>query len=218
MPTMKGTILFEFAGPPSAGFSESWSWQGTSAAAPARLNEIITARAEVLSSSWRIIGGRVGVLVAAMEANPSPPPSEICKVRTRMIQPIVCPTAIVGKLGVSDTPWAAVLIELTKRPSAEQLQTFAAAGRPREQQHRGIPDSWWTNAALDIPAGDLVKLTAFYQSLITTWAIGQVKTNDACEIDFFRYRGYCLKRISNRRVGRTFFQLRGRRSNQPPEE
>jgi len=218
MATLKGTILFEFAGPPSAGFSESWSWEGTTAGASARLNEIMTARAEVLSSSWRIIGGRVGVLAAAMETNPSPPPSEICVVRTRMIQPVVCPVAIVGKLGVADTPWTAVLVELSKRPSAAQLQTFAAAGRPRMQQHRGIPDTWWTGGVLAIPPGDNVKLTAWFFGVTDTWQLGQVKTTEDCTISFFRYRNACLRRISNRRVGRTFFQLRGRRSNQPQEE
>lgn len=215
MSILKGTILFEFAGPPAAGFSESWSWEGTTANAVTRLNEVMTARAQVLSSSWRIIGGRVGVVNAGMVTNPSPPPSEICKANVRMIQPIVCPVAITGLLGVTDTPWAAVLVQLTKRPNEEILQTFNDAGRPRQQQHRGIPDTWWTGGELDIPAGDNVKMTAFYHLVTNVWRMGQYKLEpEACELFFIRYRGYCLKRISNRRIGRTFFQLRGRRSVQ----
>lgn len=217
MAFLKGTILFEFAGPPSAGFSESWSWEGTVEQAPTRLNEIIQARAEVLSSSWRIIGGRVGVVSASLVTNPNPPPSQICKMKVSQIQPIVCATAVVGKLGVADTPWAAVLVQLFKRPSAEQLQTFRFAGQPRQQQHRGIPDDWWTAGALSIPAADAAKMTQFYFGVTDVWKLGQLKTNDDCVLGFLRYRGQCLKRISNRRVGRTFFQLRGRRSARTTE-
>lgn len=215
MAFLKGTMLFEFAGPPSAGFSESWSWEGSTSAAVTRLNEVIAARAEVLSSSWRIIGGRVGVVSAEEVTNPNPPPSTLCKLKVSQIQPLVCATAVVGKLGVADTPWTAVLVQLTKLPSAAQLQTFRFAGRGRMQQHRGIPDTWWNNAELTIPPGDAVKMTAFYQLVTQTWQMGQLKTSvEGCTLGFLRYRGYCLKRISNRRVGRTFFQLRGRRSNQ----
>jgi len=210
MTLLRGTILFEFSGPPSAGFSESWSWDGPVTSAPNRLNEIIAARATTLSSDWRIIGGRVGVVTAVSSGDPAK-----CRPKVSQIQALVCPTAIVGTRGPADTPWAALLVQLAKLPSALQSQTFAGAGKSRMQQHRGIPDGWWVDGALAIPDGDKVLLDNFYAQVTgDTWKLGQIKVTgtSSCTINFYRYRGSCLKRISNRRVGRTFFQLRGRRS------
>jgi len=114
---------------------------------------------------------------------------------------------------VSDTPWAAVLIEMTKNPIT------GVDSKPRQQQMRGIPDTWWTAAALDIPAADMGAVQGFFNYItqaLAGFAGGQVRIVDNA-LTLQRYRGICLKRISSRRIGRPFGLLRGRQSPQAVE-
>lgn len=206
MPVIKQTMLFEFQGNPVCGFSESWTYQGSEAGAAANLNQLILLRKTVLSQNWRIIGGRSAVIEAVTIG-------ETCKIRTRMLQPLVCPTSVLGLLGQADTPWTALYVQLFKRASTSQTAGANFAGKPRNELLRGIPDSWWETHTLSIPAVDLGALNAFFIGIIAQY--GQVKKSSTeCALEFFGYKNWCIKRIANRRIGRPFFLLRGRRSTQ----
>jgi len=206
MPLYKLTMMMQFnTAAPAVGFSESWTMQvGSDTGARNRMQTLIAQRTEVLSSSWTIIGGRIGRI--EYRASPAPP-----RLITRLVQPLVCNAGLPGKLGESDTPWAAVLIEMNKAA----LDDTAVRTRPRAQQLRGIPDTWWTAAALSIPPADSAKLQSFFSFLLTAPPVGQFGAGQArivaAEPYLQRFTGICLKRISNRRIGRPFGLIRGRK-------
>jgi len=195
-------IQFNNTAPP-AGFSESWTnEENTDTLARNTMQTLIAERRKVLSSSWTISGGRISKLAVIA----TPPPAKIVQ---RLVQPLVCQSGLAGLLGDSDTPWTALFVEMTKFANPLFPST-----RPRAQQMRGIPDTWWASAALAIPAADAAKLQGFFSFLInpTTFGAGQARINPDDELQLLRYRGICLKRISSRRIGRPFGLLRGRQS------
>jgi len=214
MPVIKQTMFFQFSGSPACGFSESWTYQGTLAQSPTVLNNLILRRVEVLSQSWTITGGRSAVLTPKNKTTPS----NHCIIAEQMVQPLVCPVGQVGKLGKADTPWTALLISLFKKPTGSSTTDLFNAGKPRQEQLRGIPDSWWTDAALSIPPLDLVALNTFMGLIVgTTPGFGQYKLEvtasppDDCTASFNRYSNWCIRRISSRRIGRPFGLLAGQR-------
>jgi len=196
------TLLMQFnETSPPAGFSESWENQETSdAQARNQLNTLVNARKACLSNAWTILSGRISKL--SYQASPSPG-----RIKQSLVQALTCPAGVVGLLGASDTPWTAALIEMSKFT----LPASTASTRPRYQQVRGIPDTWWDGSALSIPAGDQAALQGFFTYLISIAQMGQVRISDAALI-LQRYRGICIKRISSRRIGRPFGLRRGRRS------
>jgi len=203
MPVYRFTMMMQHnTAAPAVGFSESWSANATSDTnARNKMQTLIQQRTEVLSQSWTIQGGRIARL--EYQASPAPP-----KIVERLVQPLVCNAGTAGKLGVTDTPWAAVLVQMNK----VSLDDVTVRTRPREQQVRGIPDTWWTGGALDIPAADLAKLQGFFSYLISPlqFGAGQARIVDAA-VFLQRFNGICLKRISNRRIGRPFGLIRGRK-------
>jgi len=187
---------------PSVGFSESWTAQAASdTQARNRMQTLISQRTEVLSSSWTIQGGRI----ARIEYRASPSPARLVE---RLVQPLVCQSGLAGKLGDADTPWAAVLIQMNKA----SLDDLTVRTRPREQQLRGIPDTWWTAAALSIPPADSAKVQGFLSFLLNGLQFGAGQARIVSSAAFLqRFTGICLKRISNRRIGRPFGLIRGRK-------
>jgi len=196
---------------PPAGFSESWENESSSDTnARNTMQTLIARRRACLSNDWRISGGRIAKL--SIGTSDVPPPTHSI-IKQSLVQPLVCQSSTEGLLGASDIHWAAVLIEITKNP------VTGVDSKPRYQQMRGIPDTWWNGSALSIPAADQGAVTQFF-SYITTAGVsfggGQVRIVDNALL-LQRYRGICLKRISARRIGRPFGLLRGRQSPQEVE-
>jgi len=193
---------------PACGFSESWENEAsTDANARNTMQTLIQRRAACLSQDWQIKGARIAKL--SIGTSDVPPPTHSI-IKQSLVQPLVCQGNVTGQLGASDTPWAAVLIELSKLPL-----TGAPDTRPRAQQMRGIPDSWWTANTLTIPAADQGAVQAFFNYIVEAISFGggQVRIV-ANALHLQRYRGICIKRISSRRIGRPFGLVRGRQSPQ----
>jgi len=191
---------------PPAGFSESWeNSKDSDQLARNEMDSLINARLFALSQSWSIVGGRIAKLsVGTGETGPI--------IKQSLVQATVCPSALVGKLGDTDTPWTSALIEMVKFG----LVASNASTRPRFQQMRGIPDTWWDGAALAIPAADGASMQQFFNYIIHVARMGQVRLTDGV-LSLQRYRSICIKRISSRRIGRPFGLLRGRQSRQVVE-
>jgi len=212
MPFYRYTMFMQFenAAPP-AGFSESWENSASSDEnARNTMQTLISQRRNILSQTWRIVGGRIAKLSIGTSSTP-PPTHNIIK--QSLVQPITCQLSNVGALGASDTPWTALLVEINKFPLT------GVDSRPRQQQVRGIPDTWWTAGALSIPAADAGALQNFFNYIKeagTQFGGGQVRIVDNA-LQLQRYRGLCQKRISSRRIGRPFGLLRGRQSPQAQE-
>lgn len=202
MPQYRYTMMITFnSGQPAVGFSESWTnTEAGDGAARQTMQSLISERRKVLSSSWSITGGRIGKLTMSSGSTP--------KIVERMVAPLVCQASNAGALGVADTPWAAVLIAISKASNS-----LISKNRPRQELFRGIPDSWWTNAALSIPDADKAALQGFFAYLLNpnTFGAGQAKINAEPALVVQKYIGICLKRIANRRIGRPFTLIRGRK-------
>jgi len=187
---------------PSVGFSESWTANAANdTKSRERMQTLIDERTKILSESWTITSGRIGKL-AITGSGPT------AKIVERLVQPLQCNSGLPGKLGPSDTPWAAVLIELNKVALADTT----VRTRPREQQLRGIPDGWWVDGALAIPEADKGKVQSFFSWLInpTTFGAGQARIVSSA-LFLQNFLAPCFKRISNRRIGRPFGLIRGRK-------
>lgn len=212
MPFYRYTMFMQFVpNAPPCGFSESWENEASSDTnARNTMQTLIQRRRAVLSSSWLIQGARIAKL--SIGTSDVPPPTHAI-IKQSLVQPLVCQVSNEGQLGVADTPWTSILVEMTKNP------VTGVDSKPRQQQMRGIPDSWWTAAALTIPAGDAAAVTGFFSyitSALAGFAGGQVRIVDNA-LMLQRYRGICLKRISSRRIGRPFGLLRGAQSRQVVE-
>jgi len=195
----RGTLLFNFEGAtPPAGFSESWEYEaGTEQQGVDRLNSIASRRAEVLSEDWTIIGQRV--TRADLEGS---------IIKYSLVMTPTCAGTYDGKLGDSDSPWAAVLVKINK-----QRDELVASARPRMYQMRGIPDSWWANQGVAMPAADKAAFATFMKSVTQPGLqVGQLAVSAAPAIVLQRYNGYCPPKPSNRKIGRPFGLHRGRRS------
>jgi len=203
MPIYRHTMFMQFNNAaPAVGFSETWAAEHSSDTnARNKMQTLITERTKVLSSTWTIMGGRIGKLSTSGTGSSM-------KIVESMVAPVNCQNGVAGQLGDSDTPWAAILVQFGKITS-----TTVPKNRPRMEQFRGIPDDWWTAGALSIPAGDAAKLQAFFSFLLnpTSFGAGQPKLSTTPALVFLNYLPPCLKRISNRRIGRPFGLIRGRK-------
>jgi hypothetical protein len=202
MPFYRLTGLFQFGGQPPCGFSESWDFDAVDdTLAISQANSWPKERAEILSHDWTIVTVRLSK-IALVQA-------PVCKKKLLPVQQGVCPRATRGAIqSDADTPWAAILIAIaTKQASAP----VGGEPRPRQWQCRGIPDSWWTGV-LDINVADNGKISKYCKYLKDNLQAGHVLPNAGCSaLGLQPYQSCCVKRISNRQIGRPFFLLRGRR-------
>jgi hypothetical protein len=216
MPFFKGTYLFEYhpilgdeppvvdaPRPPQVGFSESWSiFDDVEGEGIATFLSFIKERARLLSEDWQIIGLRVARYNDFLQG-------EQCKVRMTPVMTPICLQPTRGAIQESaDTPWAAVLVQMDTRQSTP---SSGRQPRPRQWQLRGIPDIWWRNGLLQMPPEAKGEIGRFCRFITTQMEAGNVVQAANCELHLLRYTGCCIKRISNRRIGRPFGLIRGRR-------
>jgi len=198
----RGTWFFQFGGQPPCGFSESWEFEAASdALAIAQLQPFFKERAGPMSNDWTIIGARLSRLSAVLAPD--------CKIIAEAVQMPICFKQQAGLIASdADTPWAAVLVDINTQQATPSLPS---PPRPRRWQCRGIPDSWW-QGVLQIPADEAGKLLTFCKYLKDGLGAGKVKANSGCNgLGIQLYTACCIKRISNRQIGRPFNLLRGRR-------
>lgn len=199
MPIYRVTMLFQFTGSPPCGFSERWDIQAADrATAKTRAQGLADARAKFLASNYFILVVRVGELSVVGEGSSA-------KLKQTIIN--LCPEigSIIGQLGAAEIPNGAVY--------AKTL--FTSGFKPRAQQFRGIPDTWWNAAATQFGTvrpfitayGNFLKRNAWGRATIFEGAVALVPVD--C-LD--------LRRVSSRRTGRPFGLLRGRKSKKkiPP--
>jgi len=204
MPFYRLTGHFDFSGPPPAGFSESWDYLAVDdQAAVTQAMSWPKERASLLSEDWTITAVRLSRLAIGS--------SEPCKIIGRLVSIPLCIQMTKGRINAdADTPWAAILVEMTTQQSTPSV---GVTPRPRQWQLRGIPDDWWKVAKLDIPAAAKGAIATYCKYLREDLQAGHVKANSGClALNLQRFNGCCIKRISNRRIGRPFGLLRGRRS------
>lgn len=213
----RATFFFQHSSSPPCGFTESFEYlSATEEIAFQFISPYIKDRLLFLSEDWSIIGARVANLSAHKFTPPAPDPV-ICTIVQTMVTPYVCQVPRAGNLGPADTPWAAILLEipvgkpqadLPPRPNGQPAKVLS-----RKMQIRGIPDSWWTANALTIPGADAGNIQEWISHLVKTWAVGHFRPNGLCtDLILVPYKANaCIKRISNRQIGRPFGLLRGRR-------
>jgi len=196
----RATLMFQFdKSKPPAGFSETWEFQAsTDEGAGEIVTELATQRIKILSEDWTIIGARLATLGLS-----ATPPAKIVQTYVSLN---ACVMNHEGELGVSDTVWAAVRYKIATFPHV----TYPGS-RPRQYLIRGIPDTWWNASELSIPKADDVKVNAFLGYIINK-PFGHFVVDDLGAIAFVNYRNQCGPFPSNRKIGRPFGLLRGRRS------
>lgn len=196
MPVYRTTMVISSLFQPSCSFTERWDvTAATPAVAKGIADTISTARARMLSSSWIVLVTRIGELSV-----------KIATPKNKLKQTVInlCPeiASKPGALGVGDSPNSAIY--------AKAL--FASGYKPRAQQFRGIPDTWWADAAL---AGGTVRpLVNRYANSLKTAGVGRatITTGETPTVVVVALECMDVRRISSRRTGRPFALLRGRRS------
>jgi len=186
-------LIFNFNSEPICGFSERYDFFAASdSSATAAAQTIKLARRKFLSEDWTIVAVRLALLVPKVV-------EDECKILARRI--ILCPEIApgIGQLGPADTPTSAVFTDFFYR----------AVPKPSHRQFRGIPDDWWEGT-------ELTKARDFIGSFCNTLkGIPHNKTvsnTDCTSLTGFELKCCATRRISERRVGRPFGLLRGRRS------
>jgi len=203
MPFYRVTTFQQFNGQPSAGFSESWEYNaGSDQEAVNIVSSLPKERAAMMSHDWSVVGMRVARLANVVIG-------EECKIIARLVNIPIC---IIPQRGLiqsdADTPWAAILIDINTKQATPSV---GSTPRPRRWQLRGIPDSWW-QGVLQIPVSENDKIVQFCRYITTQVFFGKVKANTGCSaLGIQLYTACCVKRISNRRIGRPFGLLAGRR-------
>jgi len=206
MPFYRLTALFDFVGPPPCGFSESWDFLALDDdQAVQQAMSFPKERASILSVDWSIVAVRLSRLAIAT-ADP-------CKIRADLLRVPLCLQAVKGRDdGDADTPWAAILVSI---PTKQSTPSVPDQPRPRQWQCRGIPDDWWKTAKFTIPPAAKTAVAQFTTYLAKQLQAGHVKANAGClQLNIQPFLPGCIKRISNRRIGRPFGLLRGAQSRQ----
>jgi len=207
MPQYRMTGLFQFAGPPPAGFSESWDFIATDdTAALQQPSSWAKERVRILSEDWTLTGIRLTRLAPFAG-------EEGCELHQTLVEGNVCQPPEVGKLGRADSPFAAVYITINTRQSTP---SSGFPPRPRRWLVRGIPDAWWDQAAL-LRDGPIVgAVNRYLNFMITNMQAGSTRIMLGCaSLALLPYGSYCIRRVASRRIGRPFGLLRGRRSPIP---
>jgi len=203
MPFYRLTALFEFAGPPPAGFSESWDFLAVDDTTA--VNQALSfpkERCSLLSVDWSLDALRLSRI--SIKA------SDTCKL---LYTPVNVPVCIQPQKGLvdcdADTPWAALLVTIATKQADPSVPD---PPRARQWQLRGICDDWWKQVKLDRPqpAGKIAKFVTYLKDQL---GAGHVKGNAGClQLGIQPYTAPCLKRVSSRRIGRPFGLLRGAQS------
>lgn len=200
MAQYKATLLFQFAGPPVCGFSESYEFEASSVAAATAVAANLPAfRAGILSSSWQIIGYRLSAISYTYVSTPKPH----CVKKYTPVKIIACISPITGALGVTDSPYAAVYYDISM---------VDPVLRDRRMLIRGIPDTWWDGGVLVDPCPDAGAVVVWFNAFKTAGVGKAYALPSGCSPAFIGWNAYCPKRIASRRIGRPFGLLRGRRS------
>jgi len=194
----RGTLLFQHNNPsPPAGFSETWEWESSSDdIAGTTLEQLAQQRVKILSEDWTIIGSRLARLESAGPGGP------ILQV---YVSTETCVMNHIGELGAGDMVQAAVRYKINPFPNVNY-----AGARPRQWQVRGIPDDWWASGSLSIPKAADVKINGFLGWIIAQ-QFGHFVLGDGGALVHIFYRNWCGPFPSNRKIGRPFGLLRGRR-------
>jgi len=186
-------LIMNFDTEPVCGFSERYDFTASSDdAAQAVCQTIKLARRKFLAEEWTIVAVRLAVVTQAIKGGK-------CKIFAKRI--ILCPEIApgVGQLGHADTPTSAVFADFF----------YTNVRKPSHRQFRGIPDDWWEDAALT-KARDFIG--EFCRTLRGIPHVRLVPTTDCSSLGAFPLKCCATRRISERRVGRPFGLLRGRRS------
>ena len=198
MPVYKGTLLFQFQNQPPCGFSESFEFSSTSDnTAKLAVSGWPTWRKKWLSSDWKIVGFRLSKETTSLVGTK-------CKKKFVPVQIGACVGSPAGELGNADSPYTAVYFKIT------------SAGSPHVRVYlaRGIPDTWWSAGALNIPPADGNAFLLWFNQM--KGGVFQVGVNtpqlSGCSQDFHLWQSYCSVRIASRRIGRPFGLLHGRRA------
>jgi len=212
MPLYRGTLLFNFNGPPPCGFTESYGFQASSnSSAAATVSNWPTNRSVFLSSSWQIVGFRCAKVESYLKPASGTNPAK-CAFKYTPVTVQACPAPVPGLAGVTDSPYTAVLIDFFRDDAIH----------PRTYMARGIPDSWWTGGVLNIPILDQAAFGSWFNYMHNTVGFGALDrgpnnlgppktTPTTCTLGIHPYVSSCIKRIASRRIGRPFDLLRGRR-------
>jgi len=199
MPQYRVTFLFQASTTPPVGFSESWEMQFASDnLAAAAVPALVAKRATWLADGWVIAGARLSLLAITAGTGGK------CKITYSPVLLAGCVLNVPGALSANDNPYAAIYFQF-KRGSTGKRRVYLA---------RGVPDTWFANGGVSIPAADGNKFLSWFNYMKNSFsfgkAVGNAPTCNAITID--PYTEYCLKRFASRRVGRPFGLLRGRRS------
>jgi len=202
MPVYKGTLLFSNAplNTQPSGFSESVQfYANTDELARNSLAAWPGERKKVLAHGYVIKGFRLSKSTVVNK-------SGVCTQTWAPLQIGACVGNNLGLLGDADSPYAAVLFDIVFNEKAK---------KKRAMLFRGIPDTWWSNQSLNIPAADGTAFLIWFNYMVTQsagayeWNVGHAPP---CTPTFRFWTTYCSIRIASRRVGRPFGLLRGRRT------
>lgn len=190
-------LLFDFSKTPICGFSERYDF--TAASDPEAQSKAIgirNSRRNFLSADWNI----TTVRLAALEPGSK---SGKCIIKAKRI--ILCPdvSPLPGLLGDADTPTSAVFADFF----------YNLVKKPSHRQFRGIPDDWWEGSVLT-QAKEFIGSFCSYLKKVPH--VRFVSSTDCTVIAPFPLKCCAVRRISERRVGRPFALLRGRRSKRKP--
>lgn len=199
MPDYRATMMFQFdKSKPPAGFSETWEFRISSdEQAGIIAQQLVNERGKILSEDWAIIGIRLATLGLT-----AAPPTAIKQTYISIEQ---CIMNHEGELGSADMVQAAIRYKIDVFPHV----TYPGA-RPKHWLIRGIPDDWWNAAEVALPKAADVKVNAFMGFLIAN-SFGHFVIDDLGALALVHYRHWCGPFPSNRKIGRPFGLLRGRR-------
>jgi hypothetical protein len=186
-------LIFNFSKEPPCGFSERYDFDASSPdAAQTTATYIKEQRRAFLSEDWTIVAVRLAELTVKLVSGK-------CKIVAKRI--LLCPEIAPGDgvLGSADIPAGAVFADFF----------FDNVKRPSHRQFRGIPDDWWDNSVLTQAAAFI---NVYCRKLRSVGVVRHIPDTSCTILGDFPLKCCNTRRISERRVGRPFGLLRGRRS------
>lgn len=208
MPFYKSTYFWNYVGNSGlpVGFSESFEFERSSddnAIGAAINGGYAKARQITISDDWNLVGMRLSKLLQVSVVGP---PAR-CYVGQSLVY--TCPRNLFGgNADSADTPWAALLYDLV---GTNDVAGWPTKAKPRKFFLRGIPDTWWQNDQVAVPAGRDRAIRDFFRFIINDLQAGNVEPNAACDDLLINpYTQACFRRVANRQIGRPFGLIRGR--------